>query len=420
MKAAEQAIQDLVDWRKSILTPQAYTFPRHRYMVAGFVVVGALVATLQIDPIVEGVTFLLMLGAVTFCAWYGGLGPGLLALGVSLLGSYYFVLPALPAAGSYEIPALARVALFTVIAIWVVVLTASRTRAMVGLGETNSALQHEIAVRKRVEDALCNAHDTLEGRVKERTAELEDANRALADQARALLAANAELERFAYVASHDLQEPLRTVGSYVKLLTKRYRSRLDSDADEFIQYIADGVERMQQLIRDLLVYCSCRLKKVESVDCQALLAKVMANLQPAIHESAATVSYQGLPVIMGDAAQLEQVFQNLIGNGLKYRGEKPPRIHISARRQGQQYLFAVEDNGIGIEPQYLERIFIVFQRLHTKAEYPGTGIGLAICKKIVEAHKGRLWVESHLGRGSKFYFTLPVFWEMNQPARRAR
>jgi light-regulated signal transduction histidine kinase (bacteriophytochrome) len=224
---------------------------------------------------------------------------------------------------------------------------------------------------------------------------------------------NAELEQFAYVASHDLQEPLRMVTSYLQLITQRYQGRLDPDADEFIAYAVDGATRMHRLISDLLAYSrvGTRGKPFEPADCQAALDQALANLEIAIEEAGATVTRDPLPIVPADERQLVQLFQNLIGNAVKFHGQAPPCVHISAqcrREAGDEWVFSVRDNGIGIDPQQFERIFMVFQRLHTVAEYSGTGIGLAICKKIVERHGGRIWVESEVGKGATFYFTLPA------------
>lgn len=224
-----------------------------------------------------------------------------------------------------------------------------------------------------------------------------------------LVRSNAELEQFAYIASHDLQEPLRTIISYAQLLEEDYKGQLDADADENIYYIVDAATRMQQLIKDLLALSrvGTRRQKFAPTDCNQVMERVLANLKIAIAESAATVTYDLLPTLVADELQLTQLFQNLIGNGLKFRGEQPPRIHISLLPREDEWCFCVRDNGIGIEQQYADRIFAIFQRLHSRKQYEGTGIGLAICQKIVQRHGGRIWVESTLGQGAAFYFTIP-------------
>ncbi len=224
-----------------------------------------------------------------------------------------------------------------------------------------------------------------------------------------LTRSNAELEQFAYVATHDLQEPLRAVASCVQLLQKRYEGQLDARADEFITHAVDGTKRMQTLINDLLAYSriSTHAQVFASTNCEMVLHEVLANLMVASAESSATVTHDALPTVNGDATQLAQLFQNLIGNALKFRGERPPKIHVGAVRKDGEWRFTVADNGIGMEPQYFERVFLVFQRLHTRKEYQGTGIGLAICKKVVERHGGRIWAESEPGQGSTFCFTIP-------------
>ena len=225
-----------------------------------------------------------------------------------------------------------------------------------------------------------------------------------------LARSNAELEQFAYVSSHDLQEPLRMISSYLQLLQRRYQGKLDEKADKYIYFAVDGASRMQNLINDLLEFSrvTTRAKEPEPTDCEFVLNQVLSNLELYIKENKATVSHDPLPEVMADNTQLAQVFQNLIVNGIKFHSEEAPKIHISAEKKANEWVFSVKDNGIGIDPQYSEKIFEVFKRLHKKEEYPGTGIGLAVCKKIVERHGGRIWVESELGKGSTFYFTLPI------------
>jgi PAS domain S-box-containing protein len=224
---------------------------------------------------------------------------------------------------------------------------------------------------------------------------------------------NKELEQFAYMASHDLQEPLRMVTSFVKLLEKRYKGQLESDADEYIYYAVDGAERMQKLITDLLTY-SRNTSKVEAfklVNIESVLDKSILNLTVSIKENNARITYDALPTIMVDPSQFTQLFQNLLGNAIKFRAEDAPEIHVKAEDNGNEWIFQVIDNGIGIDSQHKDLIFEVFQRLYEKNEYPGTGIGLSMCKKIVERHNGDIWVESELGKGSKFCFTIPKSFE---------
>ena len=249
----------------------------------------------------------------------------------------------------------------------------------------------DITARKRAEAELRRAHDEL------------------AKKAEELQRSNAELEQFAYVASHDLQEPLRMVSSYTQLLARRYNDKLDGDAREFMHYVVDGAARMKQLIEDLLAYSrvGTKGKEFKPASLEAPLKRAITNLRAAIEESGAAVTWDPLPTVDVDEAQLAQLFQNLIGNALKFRAQAAPRIQVSAVEENAEWRVSIADNGIGIEPQYFERIFMLFQRLHTMGEYPGTGIGLAICKKVVERHGGRIWVQSQPGVGSTFHFTLP-------------
>ena len=220
---------------------------------------------------------------------------------------------------------------------------------------------------------------------------------------------NTDLAQFAYVASHDLQEPLRMVTSFVQLLQHRYQGKLDKDADEFISYAVDGASQMQRLINDLLKYSRVGThgKTLEPTNCNIVITHAISNLSKTIKEADAIINIDHLPTISADYTQLVQLFQNLIGNAIKYHGKKQPEILIRATNKGDNWLFSVRDNGIGIDKDYIDKIFVIFQRLHNKSQYPGTGIGLSICKKIVERHGGRIWVESKPGQGSTFYFTIP-------------
>ena len=226
---------------------------------------------------------------------------------------------------------------------------------------------------------------------------------------RELSRSNQELEQFAYVASHDLQEPLRMVASYTQLIAQRYQGKLDADADEFIAFAVDGATRMQAIINDLLMLSrvSTRNSDFTQADVATALDKALANLRLVIEETGVKIDIGTLPTIHADGSQLTQLFQNLIGNAIKFRRSDSPHIEIGAERQNDDWVFHVRDNGIGIAPEHFDRIFLMFQRLHGKHEYPGTGIGLTICKKIVDRHGGRIWIESEPGHGTTFFFSIP-------------
>ena len=241
--------------------------------------------------------------------------------------------------------------------------------------------------------------------ITERKKAEEELNNTLKD----LKQSNVELEQFAYVASHDLQEPLRMVASFTQLLQNRYQDKLDDDANEFINYAVEGANRMQNLIKDLLIFSrvGSRGKPFKTTDMNAVLDAVIANLRQLIKETNTTITYKPLPVIIADESQMIQLLQNLVSNAIKFRSEESPRIHVSGEVQADKWIFSVNDNGIGIDSKYFDRIFVIFQRLHKKDKYGGTGIGLSVCKKIIQRHSGKIWVESELGKGSRFYFSIP-------------
>ncbi len=282
----------------------------------------------------------------------------------------------------------------------------SRTGVKSGTGELNDlahafdmmaeSLEQRVIERRRAEAELKALNEDLEQRVIRRTLELERSNQ--------------ELEQFASVASHDLQEPLRMVASYVQLVRDRWKGKLDPESEEFFAFALDGAERMQRLILDLLTYSrvGSQSKPFIPIDCEIVLERVLSNLKVSIEERGAQITHGPLPEVQGDIVQLTQLFQNLIGNALKFQKDKAPAVHVQAEKKKGEWQFSIRDNGIGILKKDFDRIFVIFQRLHARDQYPGTGIGLSICKKIVERHGGRIWLESEPGRGTTFYFTLPA------------
>jgi len=278
--------------------------------------------------------------------------------------------------------------------------------------EGKSVIQREVRVGDVYYDqALAFVDDGGRIRIYGRDiTERKRAEEAMKEYAENLKRSNEDLERFAYVASHDLREPLRMVTSFSQLLEKNYKGRLDPDADEFIHYIVEGGTRMEMLVNDLLDYSrvTSMAKPLVSIETDNAVNTAIKNLSSAISESKAEISVDPLPVILGDLTQLTLVFQNLLANAIKFRGDKTPVVHIGSVRMGDKWIFSVQDNGIGIDPDYHEKIFEIFQRLHNRGQYSGTGIGLAICKRIIERHGGKIWVESDEGKGSTFYFTIPA------------
>jgi signal transduction histidine kinase len=368
-----------------------------RYGAAVACVALALAVRVTVAPVLQGeLPFVPFFAATAAAAWFGGLGPSLLSTVLGFVVGMLFVVRPDHQWWTATPHNLAVFGTYLMGALTIVIISVAMHRARQRAIDRQIELEREAGVRIQAEEALQKAHDELETRVQERTAEL--------------ARSNAELQQFAYVASHDLQEPLRMVSNFTQLLAERYDDKLDSDGREFIAYAVEGATRMQTLVQDLLALSrvGTRGKDLELVRLAETVDRAVANLEFAIQENGALVSYDELPEVMADSLQMMQLFQNLIGNGIKFKGAEPPRVHISAARNGKEWTVSVRDNGIGFEPQYAERIFAVFQRLHSRDEYQGNGIGLAICRKIVERHQGRIWAESTPGSGTAFYFTMPA------------
>jgi signal transduction histidine kinase len=283
---------------------------------------------------------------------------------------------------------------------------------LTGLADEKTGIN---AVKKGAQDYLVKGQ--VDSKLLERSIkysiERKKAEKELKETVEELKRSNDELQQFAYITSHDLQEPLRTIASYTQLIERRYKNRLDGDADEFLDFIVEAAVRMKDMIQGLLYYSRVGTRGGEfiSTNTEELIETVLSNLNALIEENDVTITHNELPVVVADEGQLIQLFQNIISNSIKFRKDNEhSKIHVSAYKDDDlnEYVFSVADNGIGIEPQYFNRIFEVFKRLHTRVEYEGTGIGLSISKRIVERHKGKMWVESEFGEGSVFYFTLPV------------
>jgi light-regulated signal transduction histidine kinase (bacteriophytochrome) len=268
------------------------------------------------------------------------------------------------------------------------------------------ALQTEIVERQRAEEQIKKLNEDLIVHVQQ----VEVANRQLNITLEELARSNKDLEEFAYVASHDLQEPLRKMANFSEMLAQEYQGCLDEQAQRYLGYICDGAKRMQALIKDLLAYSRVTTAEFPLIpaNLEDILQGALNDIQTLIREKHVQISHEGLPTLKVNPYQMGRLFQNLITNAIKFHADGPPRIQISARQDAGEWVIAVRDSGIGFDPKYEERIFKVFQRLHAKEKYPGTGIGLAVCKKIVERHGGRIWAESTPGRGATFYFTLPA------------
>jgi signal transduction histidine kinase len=319
------------------------------------------------------------------------------------------------------------IGLAVVVAVLAVVLRATAIRPVHVLAAearrvADGDFRHEVAQSGPREIRGLGADvNTMRLRILQELSAVQEANEALAGHAAELQRSNAELEQFAYVASHDLQEPLRKVTSFCQLLQRRYGGQLDERADQYIEFAVDGAKRMQVLINDLLAFSRVGRAGAElaPVDCDTALASAKTNLAAQIEQSGAVVEAGPLPTVVAQPTLLSVVFQNLVGNALKFRGDQPPHVVVAAERDGATWSFSVTDNGIGIEPQYADRVFLIFQRLHDKSAYPGTGIGLAMCRKIIEYFGGRIWLDTEFTDGTRFCFTLPVMRGAALPAGEA-
>lgn len=263
-------------------------------------------------------------------------------------------------------------------------------------------LEHKVSVDKKDEiTQIINSFNKMTEKLKERTAEEKRVSEKLKES-------NQALQQFAYIASHDLQEPLRTISSYLQLIERRYKGKLDRDADDFIEFAVGGANRLQMMINDLLMFSRVETqgKPFVLVNLEDVLKQAQENLQAAINESKAIITHDALPVVSADSSQFVMLFQNLLSNAIKFRDKKTPVIHVSAKENNNEWQIGVKDNGIGIDPKNKDHLFVIFKRLVGR-DYPGTGIGLAVCKRIVERHRGKIWVESELGKGATFYFTIP-------------
>jgi signal transduction histidine kinase len=382
--------------------------PGH-YFVAVLSVSLAAWVTSVVQPYMPSTLMPLFFGAVMLSAWVGGFWPGIAAALLAVIALDRIIVPSRILA----LEELVGLALFLGISVFTSLLNgmrkhaqdvmrrqqaelelrvADRTRELV---EMNQRLQEEISDRRRAQEHIRNLNVELERRVQVRTKELQRSNEAL--------------QQFAYSASHDLQEPLRMVGAYTRLLERRYKDVFDQDGREYLHFVIDGADRMTQLINDLLAFSregGASKEEPEEVDMSEVVATAVSNLKTAIEETGATIDAPPLPRIHVRRAGLVQVLQNLLSNSIKYRSEAPPSIQIREAGTSNEWIFCVADNGVGFEQSQAETVFGVFQRLHGR-NYPGTGIGLAICRRIIERNGGRMWAESSPGEGSKFYFSLP-------------
>jgi light-regulated signal transduction histidine kinase (bacteriophytochrome) len=358
----------------------------YRYGLACLITLAFLLFSRTIFFLISYNPIVFILTSVITCAWLFGRGPGVASAFIAAFAARPIFFPSAP--WRFDFGDVSRL-------IFYLLLTAF--------------ISYLVGARRKAEAELIAANEQLEQRVAERTAELSLANEELRKSNEALRRANADLEQFAYSASHDLQEPLRNVAVYTQLLELRYSKAFDNQGLQFLNVVTSGARRMEMLIRDLLAYTHATRGEdgeIVEVDARATLESVLLDLATVVKEAGAEVSGQNLPRLRMREVHLKQLLQNLVSNAIKYRGDNSPRVNVSAAQLADVWQFAVEDNGIGIAPEYKERIFGVFKRLHANGNYSGTGIGLAICKRLVERYDGRIWVESQPGEGATFYFTI--------------
>jgi signal transduction histidine kinase len=393
------------------------------YLIAPLSGVGvmSIIASLDGDPI-RGL-FLYAIGAVIITTLIGGRGPGLLCVAFCILWSSYHFFEPKNSLLIYSNSNLVRLSIFSILSTTLILIISRLQRSREELKQLNLELENRIDERtKYLREANHALEDTNRILIVE-IAQRQEAEELAKQHEEELIRSNVELERFAYMSSHDLKEPLRMITNYSQLLSRKLQGHLNQDCQDYLHQVIDASKRMNELIRDVLAYCEVGSthKRWKQVDCNVLFHRVLQNLSLSIHETRAHVTADPLPLLYVNEVEILQLFQNLISNALKFHGIRPPRIHVSCKREEGDWLFSVRDNGIGIEPSYQRRIFEIFQRLHTRTEYPGTGIGLAICKKVVENHGGKIWVESTAQAGATFLFTLksekvnPAFFDTPRP-----
>jgi signal transduction histidine kinase len=358
----------------------------YRYGLGFLTTSGFLLLARALYHLVSYNPLIIVITAIVVVSWLFGRGPGIASAVIAAFGAKPLFFPNVPY--RFDAADLGRLLFYLL---------------LTGL------ISYLVGARRKAEASLLAANAALDRRVQERTAELQAVNEDLRRSNEALRRANADLEQFAYSASHDLQEPLRNMAIYAQLLNRRYAHVLDERGRDFLKIVSDGAQRMGLLITDLLIYTQTGCAETgrrEIIDANAVLDKVLTDLSSAVREAGATIVNQGLPRLRMEDVHLQQLFQNIVGNALKYRSEEPPLIQVSSEQTGGCWRFSIQDNGIGINPEYKEKIFGIFKRLHGNSDYAGTGIGLAICQRLVERYDGRIWVESEAGKGATFFFTI--------------